>query len=367
MIVTVDARALGQQRTGDETYTRELLYNLSNIQGIELHALFLSRPQKEVEQSLKERNITIQIIPSPHRALWTFWSMPKALKKIQPDILHTQYTTPQWWSPMPKKTRIITTIHDLGYKHYPKWITLRDRILWNIFLKPSTKKASRIIAVSKNTKQDILKFLTQTTPIDTIHNGIEEVYKEKHLTDNIQEKYKLKKPYALYLGTLQERKNIPFLLRAWDSAKEKLPQQTELVIAGNRHGHNSDKRIETTYQELKHKDSIKFIGYVNEEEKPSLFQKAKLFCWPSLYEGFGHPPLEALATGTPVVALRTSCNSEILKDWVIYADQTEHDMAEKIVQTFGKKQKKIFTYSWSNTAKQTYKTYKKALEKDKNE
>lgn len=369
--IAFDARALGNQRTGDETYTRELLRQLiQDFPNNTYHLLF----GKDASTTIPEkRNIHIHTITPEKKGIWTFWSMPKYLRVIEPDILHVQYTTPQWFSPKLKNTKIVTTIHDVAYKQNPKWITRKDRMLWNWFLPKSLKRADVIIAVSQNTKQDIIKYFhIPEQKIHVVYNGIEERYKkitDEKALQNVRQKYKLPKQFILYLGTLQPRKNIPTLIKAYDTFKQQTNTHVALVIGGKRYGHNYDPAIDSAISSVKYSKDIHFPGYIDEEDKPTLYTLANLFVWPSLYEGFGLPPLEAKACGTPVLVSNTSSHPEIIKNKNELFEPTIETLISKLTRYYQSTPSNIPsphvpTFSWHKAAQETMKIYQAITTQD---
>lgn len=366
LTIAIDARALGAQRTGDEIYTRELIRHLIAMYPDDTyHLLFGITPN-----ALPFRNTTnvhIHEILPERKGSWTLWAMPRALRAIQPDILHVQYTTPQWFSPLPKNTKIVTTIHDLAYKHHPEWIQWRDRALWNIFLGPSVKRADAVIAVSSCTAHDIQRFFPFTKEkTHVIENGVEERYRpiqNEGALATARKKYNLSEKFILYLGTLQPRKNIPTLIHGFEQFKIDHPSDTtKLVIAGNNKGKNVDPEINATLNTMAqaHQHDIIFPGYIAEEDKPALYNLAHLFVWPSFYEGFGLPPLEAAACGTPVIANDTPCHRDILGNLATIINMTPKLLAETIATHL--KKGRVITkperpYSWETCARKTHELY----------
>ena len=219
----------------------------------------------------------------------------------------------------------IITVHDLSFARYPEFFSLR-RNLWHkmINIKKTLQKYDKIVAVSENTKKDLIElFDVPENKIQVIYSGIENDLRkisEQELNlirDNydFKQKYNLPKKFILYLGTIEPRKNIENTIKAFEIFLEKNPKAVnyKLVIAGARGWKN--KNIFKTWKNSLQKNNIKFIGYIDKNDKKYLYNMASLFIFPSYYEGFGFPPLEALACGCPIITANNSSLSEIIGDY----------------------------------------------------
>lgn len=330
MKIGIDIRAMGRQRTGDESYTRDIVKHLLRCDRKNEYHLFTDTDDPSVIRRINEAlglpgvNLNAEIIPvfPSHKALWTFWSLPRHLAKRPVDVLHVQYITPQW---LPKEVRLITTIHDISFNFFPEHIKWTDWVFLKSLIPLSLRRADKIIAVSQFTKNEIERYYnTDPGKVIAIHNAVGPEFHSQAKKDEIQQvikKYQLPPRYILYVGTLQPRKNIPFLISAFAEFKKKHSGLKEikdlaLVIAGKRYGHNYDRKIDTVLQRLNSSQPncercILLPGYIDQPDLPALYQRATLFCSASLYEGFGIPLLEAMASGTPVLCSDSSCFPEI--------------------------------------------------------
>ena len=211
----------------------------------------------------------------------------------------------------PGRAHLTATIHDLTSWIMPEVHTKATARADQSFAERILKAANGLIAVSENTRQDAIRILgIHPDRIRTIHSGVSDEYFDARPTAQTRERTK---PYVLFVGTVEPRKNLTTLLDAWRSLKPDFRERFDLVIAGpegwDSSGTMARIRGEATY-----------LGYVPESELPGLMAGATLFVYPSLYEGFGFPVVEAMAAGVPVLSSRTSCLPEIAGDAACYAD-----------------------------------------------
>ena len=195
-----------------------------------------------------------------------------------------------------------------------------------INVKKLVKRFSTIVAVSENTKRDIVELCgIDENKVKVIYAGVGEEY--RRMADDqslkmakVREKYKLPDKFILYLGTVEPRKNVEGIIRAYNEVRSKKLElrNINLVIAGGK-GWKS-KKIYREREESKFKDDIKFLGYIDPEDKVYLYNLASVFVYPSFYEGFGFPPLEAMACGLPVVASFASSLPEVVGDAALMVD-----------------------------------------------
>lgn len=221
------------------------------------------------------------------------------------------------------KGKKIVFIHDMVYKAYPKTVRGRTKYMLNLSLKKSTKRANHIVTVSQFSKSEIIKYLKiPESKISVVYNGVDlSIYHPYYTEEDINrvlEYYKLPRQYLLYLGTLEPRKNIVRLVQAYAKLKKDGNEIPKLVLAGGKGWmyENIFKTVET----LNLENDVIFTGYVKQADAPILLRGAKVFLFPSIYEGFGMPPLEAMACGTPVLASNTASLPEVVGDAGILVD-----------------------------------------------
>lgn len=214
------------------------------------------------------------------------------------------------------KRKSVLTIHDLSFLRYPRFFSARKNF-WHKMLNlgDMVGQVDKVVAISENTKKDIVKmFGVEEERVKVIKSGINtdefKIIEEQDVLNQIKQKYNLRGNFILYLGTLEPRKNVDGLIKAFDMFKKRYPKSgIKLIIAGGNGW--KDKGIHKAWRSSENRADIKFIGYIPKEDKVYLYNLASLFVFPSFYEGFGLPPLEAMACGTPVVTGFTSSLPEV--------------------------------------------------------
>jgi len=267
-------------------------------------------------------NFNLTSLETANRFVWNFWTLPKYARKKHLDIYLTQYITPFF---IPRTTKIITIIHDISFNFYPQFIKWRDLFFLKLLIPRSLRRADKIIGVSKFTRDEIIKYYNPPAggdpkKVDWIHNAVSEDFLEQDTSSEkikiVREKYNLPEKFILYLGTLQPRKNIVALLEAYNLARPEM-EEMKLVIAGGK-GHNFDKNIEKFIKKYKLEKNVIMPGFIDEEDKAAIMKAAQVFVFPSFYEGFGIPILEAMSAGVPVIASDIPPHREIASGAVLF-------------------------------------------------
>jgi|YelNatPaOPRAMG01_1025707.scaffolds.fasta_scaffold52569_2 glycosyltransferase involved in cell wall biosynthesis len=276
-----------------------------------------------------------------------------------------------------KKAKVVITVHDLVFKLFPETVDLKVKLVLNTFLKRSIKLADRIITVSKSTAKDLLYFFPEAEgKIKTIYQGVDRKIFRPMFTEE-EDLYSMlgTTEFILSLSTLEPRKNIHTLLKAYIILlREKGPKVPDLVLIGSK-GWKIEgffKEYENLPEELKRK--IKFPGYLPREMLPKIYSACRVFAFPSLYEGFGLPVLEAMACGAPVIASKASSIPEVGGNAVIYVDPSNPEELAKSINNVldsnslreelkTKSLKRAEIFSWEKTAQETFELYKEALGK----
>jgi glycosyltransferase involved in cell wall biosynthesis len=322
--IGIDIRMLARgNKTGIEEYTCQLLSRLLPLDASLRFKLFYSGWKKEVLEYpwLHLSQVELHELRVPNRLLdgsSRFLRFPPldllvgGVDKFFSPHIFLSATTP--------RTERIVTFHDLSFEKYPEFYSFQKNF-WHFSMAPRRQaaRARKIIAVSDSTRQDLVDIYgVDPERIRVIYSGLAPAARrtvgEKE-EEEVRRRYRLPADYVLYLGTLEPRKNIISLLQAFAQLKERGALRgsgCKLVIAGSRGWLYKD--IFRTAQDLLCRDDIIFSGFIEEKYKPALYRMARAFVYPSFYEGFGFPPLEAMAQGTPVITSAISSMPEAVGD-----------------------------------------------------
>lgn len=286
-----------------------------------------------------ESDIHFEVIRQlmPHRKIQSWPIKPNAnltyrITRWLPPILYYQsfkrlgWTLPYDWVvfrrykavlflnfvsyPLSRKSKSIIFIHDLSYIYHKQYVSPKNQEYLEKFVPRSIDKATKIVAISKNTRREISKFYgIKEESIPIISPAVDhKIFYPRSLIEiaAIKRKFRIERPYILSVGTIEPRKNLIGVLNAFDILPETMKQKYSLVLVGGKGW--LDEEITTKFNELSKRYSIIKTGYVEDMDLPALYSGAKVFLFPSFYEGFGIPPLEAMACGVPVI---TSDNSSL--------------------------------------------------------
>lgn len=318
--IGVDIRCLmSPNRTGVGEHAFELLNAIFKIDKQNQYFLFYNS-YKDVTAHVplwpQQNNIHYVATKWPNKLLniaIKFLSWPKLDKLISRNG-HLDYIfSPNLnFTALSKNIKQILTVHDLSFKFFPQFFSIKQR-LWHLGINPKKqcRRADTIIAQSENTKRDIVDYY-QIPPekIKVIYPGISPVFADTSADkEKIKQKYNLPNHFILFLGTIEPRKNIIGLIEAFEKCYPSLPTSYSLILAGAPSWNDVEIHERASTSPLK--DKIKFIGYVDSNEKTALYSLAVLFVYPSFYEGFGFPVLEAMTCGTPVITSNRSSLPEI--------------------------------------------------------
>lgn len=333
MKIGIDIRLIGKKQTGSEAVVFNLVKQLALIESPHSFKLFTEVVDKEILAKIsadlgitEKKNFEIVSIKTRNRFSWNFWALPVYLRKNPVDVYHTQYITPFF---VPRSIKIVTIVHDISFNFFPGFIKLSDLFFLKILIPMSLKRADKIIGVSKFTQQEIVRYYKiDSEKVEFVYNSIDNDFLKQDLTEEqlkkVREKYNLPEKFLLYLGTLQPRKNVSHLIDAFARISKK-EENLKLVICGNRSAHNYDKRIDEQISVNDIAEKIVFPGFVDEEDKVAVYKLAHVFVFPSLYEGFGIPVLEAMSQGVPVLASDIPSLKEIAEKGALYFNTASLD------------------------------------------
>lgn len=399
MTIGIDAsRAVSSKKTGTEHYASQIIYNISKIDKVNQYILYAENmPSQDSELYNLPKNFTWKIIPFGY--LWTQirLSYEMLFHKNEIDVLFV----PAHTIPLihPKKT--VVTIHDLGFEYFPELYDKKPigpnnfiikfllNTLITIFtlgkyknseydyhrfaMRNAVKNATSLIAISEFTKKDIInKYGANQNKISVIYHGVDEKYTQKNTKNKIEIDKLTNKfvPYIYFIGRIEKKKNIKRLLEAFINLKKRKKIKEKLVLAGMPGlGYDEIKKVINNSQDNIKNDIIE-LGYVSDNDHIKYLQSASIFIFPSLFEGFGMPIIEAFSTGTPVICSKVASLPEIANNAAIYIDPynsknieesiydliTNKDLKNKLIK-LGQKRAKNF--SWEKAANQTLDIIKK--------
>jgi glycosyltransferase involved in cell wall biosynthesis len=405
MKIAIDIRKIGKRSTGDETYTFHLVCEMAKLPGNKKHEFFLLTDQSAAKISrilgkLPPNFRIIKVAPTA-KLFWTFYSLPRFLKKNPVDLLHVQYIVPLHLS---RKTKIITTIHDVSFRANPKWIGKKDSLIMNNFIPLTLKRADAVLTVSNFSKTEILKYYHY--PKDKIfvtHPAIDKrLFAAKikfGAKKAVQKAIGNKNPFILHISSLQPRKNVPLVIAAFAKLKKYWQKNnsdwgnTKLVLVGDKKGYNYDKKIdEEILKQLQDdlsteftphldaglraglkKDDVIITGYLPAKLLPAVYREASVFIFPSVYEGFGIPLLEAMASKIPVIASNIGSLKEVGGEAAVFVDLKRKDNVERIAKVINdlledkklREEKiklgleRVKLFNWTEMAKKTLEVYEK--------
>jgi glycosyltransferase involved in cell wall biosynthesis len=351
-MIALDARMVGHSGIG--TYIRGLFSGMTPEQLSQM--CLMGDPAKLPAGAGK-------VIPAfePIYGLREQFLMPRRLRSVKADVLHV----PHYNIPLAHRGPLVVTVHDIIHLLFPEFSRLPlARYYADCFLSQVSRRADRILADSHCTKEDLVRFGVPEKKIDVVYLAIEEKYRpvSKAETDACLRRYGLAPGYFLYVGNLRPIKNIPRILEAYRLLTQRRKDVPPLVMAGR-------DQMRNLSAETKNNVMIKFTGEVRGEDLPALFSGASAFLFPSLYEGFGLPPLEAMASGCPVVASQAGSLKEMLGDAALPVDPKNvpqmSDALERIIlepalrrELIEKGFRNTQRFSWKKTAEAVFKTYK---------
>ncbi|MEM7801345.1 MAG: glycosyltransferase family 1 protein [Chloroflexota bacterium] len=307
MLIGIDAsRAAKAVRTGTEAYAFYLIRHLVPLlveNGHQLRLYYNGLPEVSLfDEPFDQRNrVGHMIIPFPR--LWTHVRLAFELAQSPPDL----FFTPAHVIPFSWMGKSVATIHDLGYEHFPEAHTAQQvaQLRWST--RHNARRSQVILADSKATQNDLIqRYGTPTAKIRVVYPGLEVPLQWKETPpkpNDITEK-----PYLLFLSTLQPRKNLSGIITAFQSIAAQIPH--DLVLAGRSGWHADQIFAQIEQLPAKIRERVMLPGYIDEERKHQLLKHADIFLYPSLYEGFGFPLLEANAAGLPVI---TAASSSLLE------------------------------------------------------
>ncbi|MBX9604013.1 MAG: glycosyltransferase family 4 protein [Bryobacteraceae bacterium] len=375
MRIAIDARHLRDFGIG--TYIRNLVRSIAALHPAEEFVLAMGAGDAGELPDLPA-NFQTAVFPYTDRQLMNDVTFPAFLSRLGADLYHIPLNSVPIFMPKP----YVVTVHDLSSLLFPDRSEVRSA-LHELRYKRGLERASRVIAVSGATRRDVENVLgIPSSRLRQIYNAPDPVFREgtpadREMARGILDRYSIQYPFILYAGTIRPQKNIPRLVEAFAVLRGELEGHAEfgdlrLIIIGDEISKHPEARRAMIQSRIA--NSVRFLGFVPIETLRVLYGAAKLFAFPSLYEGFGLPPLEAMACGTPVVTSSVSSLPEVVGDAaVIVNPENVFDIARGLREALldedlraelkqrGRRQ--LLRFSWEETARQVLETYRDARRK----
>jgi glycosyltransferase involved in cell wall biosynthesis len=373
--IAIDAHSVGAGLGGNETYATNLIEALAEIDQVNRYTLYVTKKEAVERFSNRWPNVHLRVT-LPHTPLVRIpLTLTIELRRRPVDVLHVQYTAPPF-TPCP----VVNTIHDLSFEHLPETFKRRSWRQMRLTIRRSAQAAAHIITDCNFSRADILA--TYKLPPERVtaaplaaSSRFNPVTNKNELA-RVREKYGIDGDYILTVGSIQPRKNIPRLIRAFAllCSEHQLDPPPKLVVVGKRAWLYEDTMVTAASSSVG--DKIIFTGYVAEQDLPAIYSGARCFVYPSYFEGFGIPPLEAMRCGTPTITGDRTCFPEIIGDAGLLVDPfDERAILNGIVKVLTDKNlgddlivrglKRANSYDWKKTAQQTLSVYEKVYASDK--
>ena len=364
----IDARTATSHFPGIGRYVRSLLGELAaQLSAHEQLVYFCSAQQKARLGLPEDPRISWHRAQSSPFGLRQQWEIPRLLRQARAHVYHSPYYLMPYWPGVPT----VLTVYDIIPLHFPQHVSPRARLLFNLTTRLALRRATNVIAISNATRDDFISHfgvveqrITATPLAAANHFRPAPV----DLIAGIRRRLSLKGPYALYVGSNKPHKNLARLLEAWQIVVGRMTEPRYLVLAGRLAAHDDD--LSQRVDGLGLRDSVRFVRDVSDEDLVPLYTGAEVFVFPSLYEGFGLPVLEAMACGCAVACGNRSSMPEIAGQAARYFDpDNSSEIASAVLELFldaSKREtfhqralRRASAFSWARTAAETLRIYRR--------
>ncbi len=334
--VCVDVSAVPDHPTGAGRYVLELTSRFSLRQDVDL-TLVCRRGDGDRWQATGAATVVDRAPPArPLRLAWEQVEFPRILEALEPDVLHSPHYTIPLLATVPR----VVTIHDMTFFDHPEWHERAKVLFFRRAIRTAATKADALITPSAAAAERVREILAPRIPLFLVPHGVDhtrfrplgpEETEAAEWDAAARARMGLRQPYAAFVGTLEPRKDVPTLVRAFDAIAVSLPDLS-LILAGAP-GWGMDA-IEAAIGSIRHRSRVRRLGYIAEEDKVALLRGASVIAYPSREEGFGLPVLEALACGTPLVTTSGSAMAEVVGDAArLFPPGETQDLAHALEET----------------------------------
>ena len=347
-LVVIDADVLGRQRTGDETYVASILAELAAVaEG--LHLAAVTRRPELVPEGVEAVELRARSQP-----LRMAVRLPLLLRRLRPQLAHFLHVVPPAW-----RGPSVVTVQDLSFERFPEVMSTGDRFLFRTFVPRSARRADRVLTGSEWTRRDLIeRYGIDEERVVVTPYGFDRVFGPDGARRDGP-------PYVLFVGSLERRKQPDLALLTMLGCEEYDPD-LRLVFVGPDRGLEGDLRKSADAYGLR--DRVEFAGHVPQDELAALYRGAEALVFPSQYEGFGLPVLEAMASGTPVVAVISSSIPEVAGDAAILVDPDPTALAAGVDRARSERARlraagleRARQFSWAETARLTAQVYRELV------
>ena len=365
MIVLVDAHMVGEHETGNETYVVNLILGLQALALPDRFLLATAHPDVLAQSvRLDSQFRAVHVSRSPLRRLLV--DLPGIARQEQTDLIHVTYAPPLF-APCP----VVVTVHDIAFRRHPEWFSPRDRLVLAAGIGTAMRQNGAILTISDATKSDICaEYGIAADRITVTHLAADAGYSPADDDTDTQALRTLgvTTPYILAVGNLQPRKNLRRLVQAYARLRSQHDITHELVVVGQSQWQTS--HLHSTVRELDLANVVRLVDYVDASALRSLYRAADIFAYPSLYEGFGLPILEAMACGTPVLTSKVSSMPEVAGEAALLVDPASvvsiADGLMSLIADAAKREDLVKKglarakeFCWQDTARKTYDVYQR--------
>jgi len=320
-IIGIDFHYAEREGTGNCTYMRNLVEAVVAMDKERRYILYVTAPEHPYYERFRSVE-NVALVPvagssAPARML----DLGRATFRDRPDILHVNYYAPPWY-----RGKLVVTVHDISYHHLPDCFPFRERLKNELLIPLYIRRAARVLTVSEYSKQDMIAvYGAAPEKIVVGYNGVNPLFRpltNREKAFEFLRGYGIGKDFLLYIGRLNRRKNLQVLMAAFNEFKREGRRPHQLVVAGRRDFLPPEDMA--AIDASPHRGDVIFTGYVPEAHLPLLYGTATLFVYPSLFEGFGLPCLEAMACGCPVVTSNTTSLPEVVGPAGILVNPNDH-------------------------------------------
>ena len=361
MLVGIEGRNLQGKRFGVGRYLVNLLRQFASIGGENRYLVYLSEPIEPLDFSSSAINyVNLGKAPS---IMWRHLRLPLAMRRDKIDL----HFSPSYFLPLIKVCPSVVVIHDIISKVHPEWFVRDRRLLFEDLFLREVRRAERIVTVSEYSKRDIVEVLkVDASKVVAVPNAPDEIFRpveDEQALREVRERYGLREGFIFTVGAIHTRRNLIRLIEAVALAEKKLRSELQLLVIGEPAPFSPPVDLRGAARRCGLEERMVHVEYVSDQDLLLLYNACGLFAYPSLYEGFGLPVIEAMACGTPVACSRATSLPEVAGEAAVYFDPNDaEDIAEALVKILSSEELKrelsragierASTFSWRRTAEE---------------